>query len=178
MGRYKKQIFILILVGVLIIAFSLKHGEKNNIKINIKKNEIEIENFEMAKVVDEENNYYKLNADVAVIDRNTKSANLKNFTLVYKKGNTDLTAEADKGFLQEEVIMKASGKIKGVVNGLTFHTGRKGRFNYNFKKEIGVMSGRVVVNGEEGTIISNKAIIYHKKNVLEFVGNVKVNLKN
>lgn len=174
MGRYKKQIFILIFTLTVLGLFLFTGGEKNKITINVKKNEIEIKNFELAKVVDEHNNFYKLNADVAVLNKNEKTADLTNFTLVYKKGNTDLTASADKGFLKEEVFMNAKGRIKGIVNGLHFETGNKGKFRYNFNTEKGVMTGNVLVKGEEGTILSNKAMIYHKDNILEFDGNVKV----
>jgi hypothetical protein len=175
MGRYKKQIFILIIILAVLAVFGLRGGEKNQIKINVKKNEIEINNFELAKVVDEQNNFYKLNADIAVLNKNDKTADLTRFSLVYKKGETDLTANADKGMLKEEVFMKASGRIHGVVNGLAFETGDEGTFDYDFTTEEGMMTGNVLVKGEEGTILSNKAIIYHKKNILEFDGNVKVN---
>ena len=159
----------------VLAVFGLRGGEKNQIKINVKKNEIEIKNFELAKVVDDQNNFYKLNADIALLNKNDKTADLTRFTLVYKKDDTDLIAHADKGMLKEEVFMKASGKIHGVVNGLAFETGDEGTFDYDFNTEEGLMTGNVLVKSGEGTILSDKAIIYHKKNILEFDGNVKVN---
>ncbi|PLX69673.1 MAG: hypothetical protein C0603_01715 [Denitrovibrio sp.] len=148
--------------------------DHNKVKISVKKNEIIIDNFEMAKVVDEKNNFYKINAKQAIIDRTAKVADLIDFTLVYKKGETDMTAKADAGTLIDEVKVDVNGKIVGTVNDLDFETSKNGTFHYDFDTEIGVLTGNVVVNNVEGTILADKAIIYHNQNSVEFNGNVKV----
>jgi len=178
MDRYKKIILLIVIISILFGALSFLKKDNNKVRINIKKNEILIDNFEMAKVVDEKNNYYKINAEKAVIDRSAKIANLYNFTLVYKKGETNLTAMADMGVLEDEVRVDVNGKITGKLNEMDFHTDDNGTFHYNFDTEIGEMTGNVVVNNVEGTILADKAIIYHKDNTVEFDGNVKVLYKN
>ncbi len=115
----------------------------------------------------------------AVINRSAKVADLQDFTLVYKKGETDLAAKADKGgTLVDEVKVDVAGKIIGTVNELAFETDNNGTFHYDFDTSIGVMTGNVVVNNVEGTILADKATIYQNENSVEFNGNVKVIYKN
>jgi hypothetical protein len=177
MGRYTKIILIISAFLLLIASFSLFTGDKNNISIKVKKNEIVIDNFEMAKVVDEENNFYKINAKKAIINKESKKADLTQFRVVYKKGQTDFTASADKGVLIEEVVIDVSGKIKGVANGLKFETGSDGLFYYDFNTEIGEIEGGVTVDNDEAMVVSDRATIYHRQNLVEFDGNVKAEYK-
>lgn len=174
MGRYKKIILFIAAVFVLAGLFSVLKRDKNNVSITVKKNEIVIDNFEMAKVVDDQNNFYRINASRAVMDRSAKIADLYDFTLVYKKGDTDFTASAGRGIMEDEVRVDVSGKIVGNINGMDFETGPEGGFHYDFNTDTGELSGNVVVKDAEGTIFADKAIIYHKENRLEFDGNVKV----
>jgi len=178
MGRYKKFIFLIAALLLLIGIFAVFNRDKNKISINVKKNEVIIDNFEMAKIVDENNNYYKINARRAVMHRNDRTADLEDFHLEYKKGDTDFTAQSEHGTLVEEVRVDVRGKITGTLNELDFETGKKGTFHYDFDTEIGELAGNVVVNNEEGTILSDKAIIYHNENNVEFIGNVKVTYRN
>ncbi|ADD68078.1 protein of unknown function DUF1239 [Denitrovibrio acetiphilus DSM 12809] len=178
MGRNKKFFLLVIFIVGAVVAVSLFKSDKTNVTINVKKDSVVINNFEMAKVVDEKNNFYKLNADQAVLNRKARSADLVDFVLVYKKGSTDLTASADKGFLEEEVRMDATGKIQGVINGRDFETGESGSFHYDFETETGVLDGDVTITGTEGTISSDKLFIYNKTKSLEFDGNVKILYKN
>lgn len=177
MGKYKKLIFLITLLILITAVYPVFHRQKNKVKINVKKNEILIDNFEMAKVVDEHNNYYKINAVRAVMDKMSKTADLTDFKLVYKKGDTDFTANADRGILVDEVTVDVSGKITGTLNELTYKTGDNGTFHYDFDTETGVLTGDVVVNDTEGTILADKAVIHQKDNSVEFEGNVKVNYK-
>jgi len=163
---------------LFIASFSLFKGEKNTISIKVKENEVIIDNFEMAKVVDEKNNFYKINAVKAVMNRNLRTAELTDFTLVYKKGETDLTAKSHQGILQEEKRIDVNGSIEGTVNDMTFETGQNGSFYYDFATETGVMSGNILVNSPEGTILAETATIYQRINSVEFDGNVKVIYKN
>lgn len=174
MGKYKKIILFIIFIMLLFAVSALFRKEKNKVSINVKKNEIIIDNFEMAKVVDEKNNYYKINAVQAVMDRQSKTADLSNFVLIYKKGDTNFTANADRGILEDEVRVDVSGKITGTLNELKYETDGNGTFHYDFDTEIGVLSGNVVVNDKQGTILADKAVIYQKENSVEFDGNVKV----
>jgi len=175
MGRYKKLFFLITALLLLFLCITYISSDKNKVSIKVRKNEVLIDNFEMAKIVDAENNYYKINADKAVMDRTSRTADLTDFVLVYKKGRTDFTAKAHHGVLEEEVRVDVEGKISGRINDLDFVTGQNGTFHYDFETEIGVLSGNVVVNNSKGTILSDKAIIYHNQENVEFIGNVKVN---
>lgn len=178
MGRYKKPILFIVAILLLLALYVMLSGEKTINKLSIKKNEIIIDNFELAKVIDNDNNYYKLNAESAVIDRETKAAKLNRFTLVYKKGDTALNASAERGHLLQEVRMDASGKIRGRINEFDFETGESGTFHYDFDTGKGEVKGDVFITGKKGTIRSDRALIDHKENILEFMGNVEVNFNN
>jgi len=178
MGRYTKLILLLSILLLFLGSIVLFKSDKNKISIKVNENEVVINNFEMAKVVDEKNNFYKINAETAVLNRQKRIAELTDFTLVYKKGETDLRASSQHGVIHEEVRVDVSGKIIGTVNEMSFETGSDGEFNYDFDTEIGVIKGNVVVNSAEVTILSDTAHIYHKANSMEFDGNVKVIYKN
>lgn len=178
MGRYKKLIFIITVIILITVSMTLFKKDNNKVSINVKKNEIIIDNFEMAKVVDKEDNYYRINAKRAVMNRKARIADLTDFVLNYKKGDTDFTAKADRGVLVDEVKVDVSGKITGTINTLSYATDKDGKFHYDFDTDIGVLTGNVVVKDKEGTILADKVIIYHKKNIVEFDGDVKVLYKN
>jgi hypothetical protein len=178
MGKYTKIILLTAGVILFIAVYSVFKSGGNKINIDVKKNEIRINNFEMSKVVDEDNNFYKINAAAAKINRKSRVAELSDFTIVYKKGETDFTASAAEGFLEEEVRIDVKGKITGKLNELDFETGEKGKFHYDFDTETGTITGNIVVNNGNGNILSDKAVIYQKENRLEFDGNVRVTYYN
>jgi LPS export ABC transporter protein LptC len=174
MGKSFKIILLIILIIVIAAYFFLSGGEKNKVSINVKSNEVVIENFEMAKVFDDSGNFYKVTADKANIDKSSNIAKLTEFRLEYRKDDTDFVAESDFGVIEQDVRVDVEGKITGSVNELDFETSEDGKFHYDFTTEIGTMSGNVVVKHGEGTILSDKAIINQKENSVEFNGNVKV----
>jgi len=176
MGRNFKVIFLIITALVVTISFTFFRRDDGRIKVDIRANEVVIQNFEMAKVFDEKGNYYRVTSSVANIDKDENVAKLTDFQIEYKKDDTNFRAESGYGVIKQDVFVDVEGKITGAMNDLLFETSENGKFRYDFETENGVLEGDVLIrDGEKGNISADRALMYQRDNYVEFDGNVKVN---
>jgi lipopolysaccharide export system protein LptC len=174
MGKYTKLILIASALVLALASLTLLKSDKNKIKFDLKENEVIIDNFEMGKVLDEQNNFYKVTAKQARINRDKETAKLTDFKAVYKKEKTDVELFAPQGYLEKERMVSVNGVIQGRVNELDFLSEKDGRFHYDFMTGVGTMLGRFQINHNNGNISADKMLIYSKKNDAEFIGHVQV----
>ncbi|WP_303850580.1 hypothetical protein [Seleniivibrio woodruffii] len=174
MGKYTKLILIASALVLALGSLTLFKSDKNKIKFDLKENEVIIDDFEMGKVLDEQNNFYKVTAKQARINREKETAKLTDFSAVYKKGKTDVELYAPLGYMEKEYMVSVTGTIKGRVNELDFASGKDGRFYYDFLTGVGTMLGRFSISHNNGEISADKMLIFSKKNYAEFIGHVQV----
>ncbi|MGE4266001.1 MAG: hypothetical protein AB7F25_01065 [Deferribacterales bacterium] len=174
MGKYTKLILVVSVLVLALGSLTLFKSDKNKIKFDLKENEVVIDDFEMGKVLDEQNNFYKVTARQARINREKETAKLTDFGAVYKKGKTDVELYAPVGYMEKEYMVSVNGTIKGRFNELDFSSGKDGRFHYDFLTGVGTMLGRFEISHNDGAISADKMLIFSKNNYAEFIGHVQV----
>lgn len=174
MGKHTKLIFIAAAVLLLLGSFTLLKRDKNKVKFQLAENEVVIDNFEMGKVLDEQNNFYRVTAKKAKINRDKETALLTDFEAHYKKDNIAVDIYAPEGYLEREFIVSVKGNIKGRINDLSFTSGETGRFHFDFLIGLGTFLNGVTLEHGKGSITADKILVYSKNNYAEFIGNVKV----
>lgn len=164
------------MAAIILITASLTifKRSKNKITFNLKQNEVLIDNFEMGKVLDQQNNFYKISAKHASVDKNKDMAVLTDFAAHYKKNKTHVDLYAHEGILEKEFLITVKGKIVGRVNDIYFRTTPKGFFYYDFLTGIGTVLGQSRFSYMNGAIRADKVVLYSKNNYAEFIGHVKV----
>lgn len=174
MGKNTKLILIAAAVLLLIGSFTLFKRDKNKMKFQLAENEVIIDNFEMGKVLDEQNNFYRVTAKKARINREKETAILTDLAAHYKKDKIAVDLYAPKGYLEKEFIVRVNGLIHGRINDFGFHSAKDGVFHFDFLIGLGTLLNGVTIEHGNGTITADKILVYSKNNYAEFIGNVKV----
>lgn len=174
MGRNTKLIFIVTAVLLLIGSFTLFKRDKNKVKFELAQNEVIIDDFQMGKVLDEQNNFYQVNAKKALINRDKDTALLTDFDAHYKKDKISVDLFAPHGYLEREFIVRVNGKMKGKINEFDFHTDDTGIFHFDFLIGLGTFLHGVTIEHGHSSISADKILVYSKNNYAEFIGHVKV----
>lgn len=174
MGKNLKYISVLLIIAfIFIVSYALKPGKKNTVK-SVNENQIVIDNFDMSKVVDRENNFYIIKAETADMDRISEMTVLKKFHVVYKKQKTNLDIKGPLAEVNGEDEVVAKGKLTGNVNGIDFKTNKKGEFFYDFILKKGYLKNGVVLMDGNNTISCDYIDIDGETSDLKFNGHVKV----
>ncbi|MGE4318091.1 MAG: LPS export ABC transporter periplasmic protein LptC [Deferribacterales bacterium] len=177
MGRYTKFILIASIILLVLASFTLFKRNKNKVTFDLAKNEVIIDNFEMGKVLDEQNNYYSINAKKAQMNRDKGTALLTDFAAHYKKDDLSVDLYAPQGYMENDFIIRVTGDIKGRINEFDFESEDNGNFHYDFLIGLGTFLGGVTIKNSKGTLSADKILIYSENNYAEFIGHVKVTLK-
>lgn len=174
MGKYTKIILIVTAAVLALASLTLLKKDKNNIKFNLKENEVIIDNFEMGKVLDEQNNFYKVTAKQARINKAKETAQLTEFKAVYKKGDIDVELVAPKGYMEKEYMVSVTGAVNGRLNEFDFKSTDQSRFHYDFLTGVGTLLGRFEISHNNGSVSADKIMVFSRNNYAEFIGNVQV----
>lgn len=177
MAKYTKYIFLVAAIILTVASLTVFKRDKNKTSFKLQQNEVVIDNFEMGKVLDEQNNFYKVTAKTAEINKDTESALLTDFAAHYKKDKTRVDLYAHKGFMEKEFIVTVKGKIKGRINEIDFQTSPKGFFHYDFLTGIATILGKMTMMHNNGEVTADKIVVYSKNNYAEFIGHVHVTYK-
>lgn len=174
MAKYSKYIFLIAAIILITASLTVFKRTKNKISFNLKENEVLIDNFEMGKVLDQQNNFYKISARHARVEKENETATLQDFAAHYKKGNTRVDLYAPEGTLQKEYMVTVKGKVHGRVDDVFFTTSRNGFLYYDFLTGIGTVLGSARFNYMHGAVRADKVVLYTKNKYVEFIGHVKV----
>jgi len=165
-------IFVLFLLVLLINSYFKSKIKFND--LNIKKDIISVQNFELSKRFSE-GEYYKLTADEAIYSKNNKLVNLKNCKLIYHKESKDiiLNANSCEYVLDEKLLVR--GDINVLFNGYTLFAKDKDAVGeYSIESKTLKLEGNIVIKDKFNYITAKRLKYYYDKNLLLFKDNVEV----
>lgn len=176
MGRNSKFLFyiisLLIVLGVaLVIAFDLNETKDNDSKDNTDVSFIE--DFELKKNGDN-GSTYSLYAKRAELFFDNRSFTFDNCTFIYRDRSKIINVLSSGCAYEIDSKVIIEGSIKANYNKLLLMGRNKSKLVYDIPGDFGEMSGGVVAQEGNNSIVADRMFFKKNEEFISFLGNVEV----
>ncbi len=175
MEKYYKYIYITIFLIILISVLTYFTGKNKEERthINIKKNNLIIDNFELSKNVNESGDYYIIKAKKATFSANKKSVNMINCNIKYMTKGNILTFGANECTYVLDKKLTLKNNIKGKYNNYKFETSPDGLLEYDMNTEKAKILNGAKMEYQGQSIKADSIYIDKKNEIIDFKSNVE-----